>query len=56
METVAMLLREIVASTQNDDGSPMFWVETWALTPVGIWFLVAVRPAPDRLDVKASVA
>jgi hypothetical protein len=51
------MLREIVrASAENDDASPMFWVEVWALTPIGIWFLVAVRPAPDRLDVKATVA
>jgi hypothetical protein len=51
------MLKEIVrSSAENDDAEPpMFWVEVWAMTPIGIWFLVAVRPAPDRLDVEAAV-
>jgi hypothetical protein len=48
------MLREIVrCSAENDDASPMLWVELWAMTPIGIWFLVSIRPAPDRQAVTA---
>jgi hypothetical protein len=51
------MLKEIVrcSAENDDDASPMFLVEFWAMTPIGVWFLVAVRPAPDRLDVNAAV-
>lgn len=43
-----MIRRVIVEpSSRHADGTMMFpgqWVETWALSPIGVWFLIHFHP------------